>query len=540
MTQGLDSRGVLIALLLVLAGVGLRIVAASQTGLWADEIFSLAMTTGHSLEHPAAVADTELGDFAEPRDAVPPAAFRPYAEQETPAAGPRRVVRAVLLSDTSPPLYYLLLNPWTRLFGTGDAALRLFSAFWAVASLPLLWLVGRQVGDADGRTAWSAAVLFALSPVALFYSAEGRMYSLVWFTSLALWWSTLRLSRDSGDFRDGALWVAAGVAGLLTHYFFVFVWLACAAWLAVGTHGRRRSAVVALAGLTTLAVLPWYLKVPASLARWRVTEGWLDGDLPWPGALARPVELAMQQLTGRTSIGGWEQAQLVVVATAVILAGVLLARRQLRWLFEDKRSLLWACAAAACTGPLVFDILRHTTTTTVPRYALTALPALLLLLAAALARVPTWLHVTLLGAIALAWMPGLLDTTFTERSRPWQPYPEIARRLESHVGPDDVVILSSIPSGVVGVARYLDDEIPVVSWVDRLGTRDWRDTERLVAGRRRVALAEVTHLGAASPARRWLEAHGRQEAQDTFRYSSSQIVYFVPDSGEVFGIRTGN
>lgn len=540
MRPGLASWGVFVALSLVLTGVGLRVVAASQTGLWADEIFSLAMATGHSLEHPAAAADTELGDFAEPRGAVPPAAFRRYVEQETPAAGPRRIVRAVLLSDTSPPLYYLLLNPWTRLFGTGDAALRLFSVFWAVASLPLVWLVGRQVGEADRRTPWSAAVLFALSPVALLYSAEGRMYSLVWFTSLALWWSTLRLSRDSGGLRDGVLWVAAGVAGLLTHYFFAFVWLTCAVWLASRTHGGRRRAVVTLAGLTMLAVLPWYLEVPTSLARWRVTEGWLAGDLAWPGALARPLGLAMEQLSGRTPMGGWEQARLVVGATAVILIGVLLTKRRLRWLFEDERLLLWALAAAACTGPLVFDILRHTTTTTVPRYALTALPALLLLLAAALARIPTWLHVTLLGAIALAWTPGLLDTAFTERSRPWQPYPEIARRLEARVGLDDVVILSSIPSGVVGVARYLDEEIPLVSWVDRLATRDARDTERLVAGRRRVALAEVTHLGAGSPAREWLEAQGHQEARDTFWYSSSQIVYFVPPSGDVFGTRTEN
>ena len=80
---------------------------------------------------------------------------------------------AVLLSDTSPPLYYLLLNLWIRAFGTGDAALRLCSVWWAALSLPLLWLVGRQLGG--DRTAWSACLLFAFSPVALSYSVEGRM-----------------------------------------------------------------------------------------------------------------------------------------------------------------------------------------------------------------------------------------------------------------------------------------------------------------------------------------------------------------------------
>src|SRR5713101_4488990 len=42
-----------------------RIDIAGRSGLWADEVFSLAMATGHSLEHPAAAADPALGDFVE-------------------------------------------------------------------------------------------------------------------------------------------------------------------------------------------------------------------------------------------------------------------------------------------------------------------------------------------------------------------------------------------------------------------------------------------------------------------------------------------
>lgn len=534
MTAGLDSWFARIALLLVLAGVGLRIAAASRTGLWADEIFSLAMATGHSLEHPAAEADTTLGDFVEPRDPVPAGAFARYVEQETPPAGARRVVHAVLLSDTNPPLYYLLLNPWTRLFGTGDAALRLFSAWWAVLSLPLIWLIGRQVGD--GRTARSATVLFALSPLGLYYSAEGRMYALLLFTSLALVWATLRLSREAGGVRDGILWVAAGVAGLLIHYFFAFVWLACAAWLVLRTRGGRRRTVLALAALAMLAVLPWYLEVPTSLGQWRVTAGWLDGDLPWPGALWRPVELAIEMLAGRSYLGGWQQAQQVVEAIVLILAAVLLARRRLRWLFEGDRLLLWACAAASCTGPLAFDILMGTTTTTEPRYVLPALPALILILAASLSHAGTRVHAALLAVVLLAWLPGLVDTAFPgDSTRPWQPYPEIARRLETRLDPEDLVFLSSTPSGVIGVARYLDADVSVVAWVQQLGTRQPDDAARLAAGHRRVALAEVTHLGRGSLVRSWLEEHGRQVAQDTFPSSSSEIAYFVPASGDVFG-----
>src|SRR5437899_1788870 len=42
-----------------------RVDIASRSGLWADEVFSLAIATGHSLEQPAAAADPTLGDFVE-------------------------------------------------------------------------------------------------------------------------------------------------------------------------------------------------------------------------------------------------------------------------------------------------------------------------------------------------------------------------------------------------------------------------------------------------------------------------------------------
>ena len=46
---------------------------------------------------------------------------------QQPLESPARVVRAVLISDTNPPLYYLLLYGWTiSSSGMTDLALRLF------------------------------------------------------------------------------------------------------------------------------------------------------------------------------------------------------------------------------------------------------------------------------------------------------------------------------------------------------------------------------------------------------------------------------
>ena len=45
------SRPVLVLGLILLVAVGARTALALRPGLWIDEIFSLAMATGHSLEH---------------------------------------------------------------------------------------------------------------------------------------------------------------------------------------------------------------------------------------------------------------------------------------------------------------------------------------------------------------------------------------------------------------------------------------------------------------------------------------------------------
>jgi hypothetical protein len=531
-TVGRAPWPALATLLLLLVATALRIEAASRPGLWADEIFSLAMATGHSLEHPATDADPALGDFVQPPGAPSPQVFRRYAEQEDHPAGAGRVIRAVLLSDTSPPLYYLLLNGWTRAFGTGDSALRLFSVWWAVLSLPLLWLLGKELGGP--RAAWSACLLFSFSPVAFYYSVEGRMYSLLWCLALALGWLTVRLA-EGGRPAHAALWVVAGVAGLLTHYFFAFVWLGCLAWLWLGGRASPRWRVAVLAGVTLLAVLPWYLELPASLARWRLTGGWLDGEVHFPQALGRPLTLAGSLLSGGSFLGGWRRADRLVGGLFLVLAIWMACIGLVPRMLADRRSLLWTWVAAACTGPLIFDLLRHTITTEIPRYALAGLPAAILLAAIAMSQLPPRVHLAFLGIVLLAWLPGTWATVAATTPRPWEPYPELAARLESWARPGDVVLIRSIPSGVVGVARYLKRDIPLVSWVTQLGTRDVpADLERLLRDHHRVAVATIHDLGAPGPLEPWLRAHARLLGRETFRSSRAEVLYFGPASGEAF------
>lgn len=528
---------------LVGAAALLRGGLVERQGLWPDEVFSLAVATGHSLEHPAAAARRELGDWAEPPGPVTAAQLHPYLEHGldpgsggNPPAGPGRVLRAVALSDTSPPLYYLLLWAWTRIFGTGDAPLRLFSVLWAVAALPLTAALARRV--AGPAAVLPALLLAAFAPAALYYAAEARMYSLLWFLACVLAWATLELGEDGSAGQQRLrpwlllIWTLTAAAGLLTHYFFAFVAAACAGWLLIWPGRLPRPARPALlaAGLAAgLLVLPWYLGVPESLAQWRVTAGWQDGFPPRREALLAPLRLFWFHLSG-AGHWGWPlwTGRPAIVAWALVGAVALVSRRARAALLAPRSLLLWAWSLAACLGPTLFDLLLDTRSALVSRYALAGLPATLLLAAVALAALRPAVRAALLGLVLLAWVPGIWDVA-NNGSKLRIPSRQIAARLDAWARPGDLVILHSVPSGELAVARYMRSAVPVLTWTDALGVRKVAELPALLAGRRRVALLTLHLVGQAVPEEEWLRRHARLVKAEP--QQSGQILYFDLPAG---------
>src|SRR5215831_7061302 len=103
-------------------------------------------------------------------------------------------IPGALRHDGHPPLYYFLLHFWMRAFGEGDFAVRSLSGIFAVAALPLAWIAGRMAGGK--RSAAAMLVLVALSPFAIRYATEARMYSLVTLLVLAGYIVLLRALRN--------------------------------------------------------------------------------------------------------------------------------------------------------------------------------------------------------------------------------------------------------------------------------------------------------------------------------------------------------
>ena len=423
---------------------------------------------------------------------------------------PRRVVRAVFLSDTNPPL---VLSFVVRL----DAGLRhrrcCTSPFLRAVLACLLPgpLVARQ-------SLWEARVP-RYPPVS--YSRfhrcassiplQGRMYSLLVLGSVCTIWLTLRLWDKGPRPLTFSLWIAAGVAGLLTHYFFLFVWIAVVFWLQShpGRFPRWLSGAGAL--LIVSMILPWYLHVPESLAQWRVTGHWLkirpSGYDPVTRALSLPWSfLSIDGVWGRSRRWG-----LINAGVYALLA--VAALRRLSWsILSTPRSLLWLWLLSPCLGMVAFDLIRGTYVTAVPRYALAGMPAAFLLVGLALGSLEHRLRAIFIGLIGLLCLVSV-RRFYGADARSGQNYPAVAKLLLSYqVDKSDLILVHSIPSGVVGIARYLErghaseTGVGFASWVGQLGRRRVpEDIEALATGRRRIFLITTHEVGEPAPEKSWLE-----------------------------------
>jgi mannosyltransferase len=156
-------------------------------------------------------------------------------------------------SESAPPLYYVLAWCWSRLFGSGEAALRSFSALLGTLTVPLAFAAGKAL--VSRRTGLFAAALATVSPLLVWYSQEARAYALLTFLSGL---SLLFFARavDDPSRRSLGWWAATSALAVLTHYFAAFL-VAGETVLLLYRH-RRRGVYVATAAVAAvgLALLP--------------------------------------------------------------------------------------------------------------------------------------------------------------------------------------------------------------------------------------------------------------------------------------------
>jgi 4-amino-4-deoxy-L-arabinose transferase-like glycosyltransferase len=230
---------------------------------------------------------------------------------------PVREIPTYLKRDGAPPLFYVLLHFWMRIFGTSNLATRSLSGVISVATLPVAWVAGRRVG---GRTvAWVVLAVLASAPFAVYYATEARMYALVMFLTAC---GFVAVSRALERPRPGnVIALAVVVAAILyTQYWGIYLVGALGLWLLWqlwrGHPEWRSGARWLLASLVAgvAAFAPW---VPTFLYQSAHT------GTPWatPPNYAAVIN-AVTGFTdnqGTTSVAGSNQGRLLALCYFVLL-----------------------------------------------------------------------------------------------------------------------------------------------------------------------------------------------------------------------------
>lgn len=207
--------------ILVLAAF-LRIHDLNQQGLWGDEGWSIWLARGDSL----------------------------YDLTRT------------MIYDHHGPEYSAMLRGWDSAVGTSVPALRMLAVLFSLASIALIYPLGRDLFSPAAGV--GAALAFTLMDKHVVLTQEVRDYPIVFFMMIATALFYVRWLRSPGG-GNGFAFVLFSILGLYLHYYCYMVNLAIGAHALItlrapGRRDRWRH-FLALNGLIVLAFLPWIVIV---------------------------------------------------------------------------------------------------------------------------------------------------------------------------------------------------------------------------------------------------------------------------------------
>lgn len=237
--------------------------------------------------------------------------------------------------DIHPPAYFLALHLWTIVLGDSAFALRLFSVFASVLTVPVAFFFTRRL---QGRRAGLiVAIIVTLAPLQVYYAQEARSYALMPLLTLASSYCLLRLCTEEHLAGTGVAvrrwllgYVGLSALSLWTHYTAAYVLVAQLLSLIHLWWRRRRlpGAVFAAPALIFMCCVPWLVYLWAHRPGWGAAALLLAGDpLPfrlawlWQNLVAvssgpTAVPPMAQNITGLTSV-----IQVIMVAVLALGAG---------------------------------------------------------------------------------------------------------------------------------------------------------------------------------------------------------------------------
>jgi mannosyltransferase len=332
-------------------------------------------------------------------------------------------LRAAWNREANMALYYILLRYWL-LLGHSDGFVRGLSALFSVATVPLLYDLGRRLFDR--QIAIVAAFLLATHAYHIRYAQEARSYAMVVFLCVLASWLFVRNLQEP----------------------FTSRWRAYTAICVLAVYAHFYTGLVVVAHLVALAALPhrdvpwkaiakhllWFTCLVTPIAVFVVRTG--TEPIGW----IQPVNAEILRRFGFSLSGNYGRPLLILVVVSIAI-GFIAAGRKWQSNRESDGAWSYVFVVAWLFVPIAVVIgVSFVHPLFVARYLNPCLPALVLLVAAAnLAIRPRALGLLLLFAISVCSILGTFSYYRNDFDVSRQDWRAAANYVSRHVQPGDSI-----------------------------------------------------------------------------------------------------
>ncbi|AKG20185.1 glycosyltransferase family 39 protein [Calothrix sp. 336/3] len=320
------SSNILLLILWLVVGTGLRFANLTAKSPWTDEFSTLVFSLGNSFIPVPLDEAISIDTLLQP--------LQPHI-----GASIADVLHHLFQESNHPPLYFILTHLWLRLFPTeyglvslwgGRSLAVIFGGLSIIAIYGLSYLAFRSP-----RISHLSAALMAISPYGIFLAQEARHYTLaiLWvIASCGCLMVTIRhiYNRSQLSWWLVFTWILVNALGIATHYFFALtlltevVVLIIFAWQQISPNNITlpwwRIFVVAMG--TGVAGMVW---IPVFLQNTygdKLTD-WIQGDRVGL-ALLSPIFQALAAWITMIILLPVESPNLVIVIISGLIMGIFL------------------------------------------------------------------------------------------------------------------------------------------------------------------------------------------------------------------------
>lgn len=276
-----------IVLVLLCVGILFRFSNLGQKVYWHDEVFTSMEATAHT--------GSELTSKMFNGQQRAPSELLSYQRIDPIRTIPQLIFGIGSEDPQHPPLFYLWMHFWMRLWGSSIVATRSLAAILSLLVFPAMYWLCRELFESPS-VGWIAIALLAISPIHVVYAQEAREYSLLTALTLLSSAALLRAMR----LNQWQSWVLYGATLILAFYTSVFsalvafghgIFVICSQPLSIKKIfdgfqiqwqlSKRAIHFFITGAITVIAFIPWLYFLTTYSKNLQASAGWVGISVPF-------------------------------------------------------------------------------------------------------------------------------------------------------------------------------------------------------------------------------------------------------------------